>query len=152
MCLSLGVGLPEGSQQLARRNLSDGFSSSPLSPGYYAEGLSLSQMRLSQMDGRARYALEYTDRDTTFDPNKPFSLDSTLRGSGAFRFPVDLNSSLDLRRPGSTTGYVTGGTSLSRTLFGDESMSAHQVFGTASSVSMGDDDVSFPSLYVLCAL
>lgn len=90
--------------------------------------------------------------DTTFDPNTPFSLDSTLRGSGVFRFPVDLNSSLDLRRPGSTTGYVTDGTSLPRTLFGDKSMSAHQVFGTASSVSMGDDDVSFPSLYVLCAL
>ncbi|KAK1601164.1 hypothetical protein QYE76_017309 [Lolium multiflorum] len=43
VCLSLGGGQPEGSQQLAGR-------SSTSSPGYFAEGPSLSQMRLSQMD------------------------------------------------------------------------------------------------------
>ena len=56
VCLSLGGGQPEWSQQPAGRN----FSSSPSSPGYYAgcyaDGPSLSQMRLSQMDGRARYS------------------------------------------------------------------------------------------------
>jgi hypothetical protein len=87
----------------------------------------------------------------TFDPDAPFSLDSVPRGSGAFRFPVDLNSSPDLRRPGSTDDHVTDGTGLPRTLFIDESMNAHQVFGSASGMSMGYDDVSFPSFYVLCA-
>jgi hypothetical protein len=42
---------------------------------YYTEGPSISQMRLSQLDGRARYSPEYTYIDMTFDPNSPFSLD-----------------------------------------------------------------------------
>jgi hypothetical protein len=66
--------------------------------GYNADGPSISQMRLSQMDGRARYSPEYADNDMTFDPTAPFSPDSVARGSGAFRFPVDLNTSPDLRR------------------------------------------------------
>jgi hypothetical protein len=47
VCLSLDGGQPEGCQQLAGRNLGGVFSSSPSSPRYYAEGPSLSQMRLS---------------------------------------------------------------------------------------------------------
>jgi hypothetical protein len=43
---------------------------------YYVEGPSLLQMRLSQMDGCARYSPEYADSDMTFDPNTPFLLDS----------------------------------------------------------------------------
>jgi hypothetical protein len=125
VCLSLGGGQPEGCQQLAGRNLGGVFSSSPSSPRYYAEGPSLSQMRLSQMGGRALYSPEYADDDTTFDPNATFSLDSTPRGSGAFCFSVDLNSSPDLRHPGSTSCHVTDGTGLPRTLFSDESGSAH---------------------------
>lgn len=77
-CLSLGSGLSN-------------ISNSPSSPGYYtgynADGSSISQMRLSQMDGRARYSPEYADNDMTFDPNALFSPDSAARGSGAFRFP-----------------------------------------------------------------
>jgi hypothetical protein len=45
-----------------------------------------------------RYSPEYADNDMTFNPNAPFSPDSAARGSGAFRFPVDLNTSPDLRR------------------------------------------------------
>jgi uncharacterized membrane protein len=47
VCLSLGGGQAEGSQQLMGRNFGGGFSSSPSSSGYYAEGPSLSQKRLS---------------------------------------------------------------------------------------------------------
>jgi hypothetical protein len=106
-------------------------------------------MRLSQMDVRALYSLECADIDMTFDPNASFSPDSAPRGSGAFRLGVDLNSSPDLCRPGSTDGRVTDG--LPRHLFANESRIAHQVFGGASDVSMGDDEVSFLSFYVLCA-
>jgi hypothetical protein len=106
----LGGGQPEWSQQPAGHN----FLSSLSSPGYYAEVPSL-----SQMDGHARYSPEYADSDMTFDPNAPFSPDSTPRGSGAFRFPVDLNSSPELRRPGCTDGHVIDGTGLPRHLFPD---------------------------------
>jgi hypothetical protein len=116
-CLCLGGGQPEWSQHPAGRN----FSSSPSSPGYYAEGPSISQM--------------------------PFSPDSAPRGSSAFRFPVDLNSSPEPRR---SDGHVTDGTGLPRYLFHDEGRSTHQVFGSASGVSMGEDKVSFLTFYVLC--
>jgi hypothetical protein len=85
----------------------------------------------------------------TFDPNTTFSLDSAPRGSGAFRFPVDLKSSPDLRRPGSTEGHVTDSTGLPFHLFADEGRSTHQVFGSVSGVSMGDDKVSFLKLCVM---
>jgi hypothetical protein len=74
-----------------------------------------------------------------------FSPDSVPRGSGAFRFPVDLNASPDLRYrvPGSNVIHVTDGTGLPRRLFSEETRSAHQVFNNMFGMSMGDDDVSF---------
>ena len=68
-------------------------------------------MRLSQMEGRARYSPEFADNDMAqIDPNATFSPDAAARSSGAFRFPVDLNESPDLRRvPTGTAGHVTGG-------------------------------------------
>jgi hypothetical protein len=84
----------------------------------------------------------------SFDPNAPFSPDSAPRGSGAFRFPVDLNSSPDLR---CTDDHVIDGTGLPHDLFPDEGRSTHQVFDSMYSVSMGEDKVSFLTFYVLCA-
>jgi hypothetical protein len=67
-CLSLGGGL-------------NSISSSPSSPGYYAgytaDASSILQMRLSQMDDRARYSPEFGDIDMTVDNNARFSPDST---------------------------------------------------------------------------
>ena len=85
-----------------------GTRGSPSSPGYFTELPSLSQMRLSQMEGCARYSPEFADSDTTqIDPNATFSPDAAARGSGAFRFSVDLNVSPDLRRvPTGTGGHV----------------------------------------------
>lgn len=103
-------------------------------------------MRLSQMDGRARYSPEFGDSDMTVD-NAPFSPDSTARGSGAFCFP-DLNDSPDLRH---TQGHVTDGTGLPRDLFPGDGRRTQQVFGSGSGVSMGHDEVRFLSFYVLCA-
>ncbi|KAK1618628.1 hypothetical protein QYE76_024145 [Lolium multiflorum] len=131
-CLSLGGGLS---------NISSSPSSSGYYAGYNADGPSISQMRISQMDGHARYSPEYGDNDMTFDANAPFSRDSSGRGSGAFRFPVDLNSSPDLRR---TNGHVIDDTGLLRDLFPDEGRSTHQVFGSASGVSMGEDEHTNP--------
>lgn len=56
VCLGLGGGQSKWSQQPTGRNFGGGFSSSPSSLGYYVEGLSLSQMRLSHMDGRVCYS------------------------------------------------------------------------------------------------
>jgi hypothetical protein len=86
---------------------------SPSSPGYFAKASPLSHMLLSQMDGRARYFPEYAESDT-FDANATFSPDSAPRGSGTFRFPVDLNASPDLpyRVPGRNAVHVTDNTSL----------------------------------------
>jgi hypothetical protein len=64
---------------------------------------------------------------------------------------VDLNLSPDLRRLGSTDGYMTDGTGLPRHLFVDEGRSAYQVFGSTSGVSMDEDKVSFLTFYMLCA-
>jgi hypothetical protein len=113
VCLSGGQ--PEWIHQLVGHNFGGGFSSSPSSPGYYAEGSSLSQMHLSQMDDCTLYSPECADSDMTFNPNVLFSPDSAPRGSGSFRFLVDLNSSPDLRCPGSTDGHVTSGTGLPAT-------------------------------------
>ena len=86
----------------------------------------------------------------TIDPNATYSPDAAARGSAAFRFAVDLNESPDLRRvPTGTAGHVTDGTGLPHSLFSGGSRSAHQVFDSMSSVSMGDDDVSIPLDYVL---
>jgi hypothetical protein len=74
-------------------------------------------MRVSQMDGHARYSPEYADNDMTFDPNVSFLPDSVPRGSSAFRLGVDLNSSPELRRLGSTDGHVTDDTGLPANLF-----------------------------------
>jgi hypothetical protein len=101
------------------------------------------------MDSHARYSPKYADNDMTFDPNAPFLPDSVPRSSGAFRFPVDLNSSPDLCQSGSTAGHVTDVTASPTP---SSATSAHHVFSSAFGVSMGDGDVSFPSLYVLCAL
>ncbi|KAK1677271.1 hypothetical protein QYE76_038119 [Lolium multiflorum] len=111
-----------------------------MSPGHFVEALSLSRMRLSQMDGGTHYSLEYAESDTV-DPNATFSPDSTPRGSGAFRFS-DLNTSPDLchRVPGSNAGHVTDGTGLPSSLFSGDSRSAHQVFSSVFGVSMGDED------------
>jgi hypothetical protein len=68
-------------------------------------------------------------------------------GSSTFRFPIDLNSSPDQR---CTEGHVTDGTGLPHDLFPDEGRSTHQVFGSTSGVSMGEDEVSFLTFYVLC--
>jgi hypothetical protein len=103
------------------------------------------------MDGRVRYSPECADNDMTFNTNALFSPDSAPRSSGAFFLSVDLNSSPDLRHPGSTNDHMTYGTGLPHHLFTDESRSGHQVFDSASGVSMGDDEVSFLSFYVLCA-
>jgi hypothetical protein len=80
--LNLGGGQPEGSQQPAGRNFSSSLSSPGYYAGYYAEGSPISQMRLSQMDGRTHYSPEYADIDMTFNPNTSFSPNSTPRGSG----------------------------------------------------------------------
>jgi hypothetical protein len=103
------------------------------------------------MDNRARYSPEFAESEI-LDPNVMFSPDSAPRGSDGFRFPVDLNASLDLRHRilGSTADHVTDGTVLPRSLFSGVSRSAHQVFDNTSDVSMGDDDVSFLILYTYC--
>ena len=109
-------------------------------------------MRLSQMDGRARYSPEFADNDMTqIDPAATFSPDTAPRGSGAFRLPLDLNELPDLRRvPAFTAGHVTDDSGHPRNLFSGTSGSAHQVFGSTSGVSMADEEVSFPLNYVLC--
>ena len=72
--------------------LSLGGRGSPSLPGYFTEPPSISQMRLSQMEGHARYSPEFADSDTIqIDPNATFSPDAPARGSGAFRFAIDLN-------------------------------------------------------------
>jgi hypothetical protein len=77
-CLSLGGCL-------------NSISSSPSSPGYYAgytaDAPSISQMRLSQMDGRARYSPEFGDSDMTVDNNDPFSPESTAQGQRRLPLP-----------------------------------------------------------------
>ena len=109
-------------------------------------------MWLSQLDGRARYSPEFADSDMTIDPNATYSTDAAARGSAAFRFPVDLNESPDLRRvPGSTAGHVTDGTGLPCSLFIVDSRSVHHVFGSTSVPTMGDDEVSFPLNFMPCA-
>nr|XP_051210978.1 uncharacterized protein LOC127328417 [Lolium perenne] len=111
VCLSLGGGL-------------NSISSSPSSPGYYA-GYTADAPSISQMDGRARYSPKFGDNDMTVDNNASFLLDSTARGSGAFRFP-DLNDSPDLRR---TEGHVMDGTGLPHHLFPDDGRHTHQIAG-----------------------
>jgi hypothetical protein len=64
---------------------------SPSSSAYFAEPSSISQMRFSQMEGRARYSPEYTDIDMSVDPNAKSSRASAPRGSNAFHFTIDLN-------------------------------------------------------------
>ena len=84
-----------------------------------------------------RYSPEFADSDTTqIDPNATFSPDAPVRGSGAFRFAVDLNESPDLRRvPTGTAGHITNGTGLPHSLFSGDSTSTHQVFDSTSGVS-----------------
>ena len=76
-------------------------------------------MRVSQVNGHARYSPEYADSETIYDPTLPFSPDSAPRGSGALRFPVNLNATPVLHRTGSTAGHVTEGTGLPRSFFPD---------------------------------
>ena len=46
---------------------------------------------------------------------------------------------------------MTDGTGLPRHLFPDDGRHTHQVFGSASGVSMGEDEVCFLTFHVLCA-
>jgi hypothetical protein len=118
---------------------------SPSSPGFYEEGLSISQMRLSQMSrafDSPDYASEIAD-----NPTQVFPLGGATRGSNAFRYNVDLNVTPDLRRTGSTAGHVTDGTGLPRSLFPEAH--AHEVF---DDVPMGGDDVSFSRAHVFPCL